>query len=91
MRTRHGLEALLLLVFLALLLLPRFVLARNPVGPNTVFDTPLPVLIASLVAESGNEALALAVVAIESATLAVALLLARYIWRFVGTEEVGGR
>ncbi len=42
-------------------------------------------------AESGNEALALAVVAIESATLAVALLLARFIWRFVGTEEVGGR
>ena len=49
MRIRRGLEALLLLVFLALLLLPRFVVTRNPIGPNTVFDTPLPVIIASLV------------------------------------------
>jgi multisubunit Na+/H+ antiporter MnhC subunit len=42
-------------------------------------------------AEFGNEALALSVVAIESATLAVVLLLARYVWRFEGTEEVGSK
>ena len=41
-------------------------------------------------AESGNEALAISVVAIESATLAVVLLLARFVWRFEGTSEVGG-
>ena len=49
----------------------------------------LPALI--LFAESGNEVMGLAVVAIESCSLAIMLLLARYIWRFMATEEVGGK
>lgn len=49
----------------------------------------LPALV--LFAEAGNEVMGLAVIAIESCSLAIMLLLARYIWRFMATEEVGGR
>jgi multisubunit Na+/H+ antiporter MnhC subunit len=49
----------------------------------------LPALI--LFAESGNEVMGLAVIAIESCSLAILLLMARYIWRFMATEEVGNR
>lgn len=42
-------------------------------------------------AESGNEVMGLAVIAIESCSLAILLLMARYIWRFMATEEIGGR
>jgi NADH:ubiquinone oxidoreductase subunit K len=44
-----------------------------------------------LFAEAGNQVMGLAVIAIESCSLAIILLLARYIWRFMATEEVGGR
>ncbi len=49
----------------------------------------LPALL--LFAEAGNEIMGLAVIAIESCSLAIILLLARYIWRFMATEEVGGK
>jgi hypothetical protein len=44
-----------------------------------------------LFAESGNEVMGLAVIAIESCSLAIMMLIARYIWRFMSTEEVGGK
>ena len=51
MRTKKnfGVELLFAFLLLALLMIPSQATNRIPVGPGSVFDTPLPVMIASII------------------------------------------